>query len=104
MPQRLARRHRNLIRFSVSPNAWSLHRAGPVLQVTVSESAGEPDFELLVHAILAEVVEGARDIVLGGPGMEHPTKTADAFVRVLLGHRRELEISVSLDPPKGSPS
>jgi hypothetical protein len=87
----------------VSPTSWSLHRAGSVLQVTVADEAGESDFELLLSAILDEVREGARDLVLGGPGMEHPTKATDAFVRLLLGHRRELGISVKLDPPRDLP-
>src|SRR5215210_9490513 len=91
------------VRSPVSPDPWSLHRAGPLLRVTISNDAGPSDFDLLLEAILSEIRAGARDIVLGGPGMEHPSSAAAAFVRLFLGYRMDLGISIRLDPPQDPP-
>jgi hypothetical protein len=91
------------VRSSVSPDPWSLHPAGPLLRVTISNDAAPSDFEALLEAILSEIRAGARDIVLGGPGMEHPSNAAAAFVRLFLGYRRDLGISIRLDPPQDPP-
>jgi hypothetical protein len=103
LPPRALRAGGARVRSAVSPDPWSLHRAGPLLRVTVSNDAGPSDFELLLEAILSEIRAGARDIVLGGPGMEHPSSAAAAFVRLFLGYRRDLGISIRLDPPQDPP-
>ena len=72
--------------------------------MTISNDAAPSDFEALLEAILAEIRAGARDIVLGGPGMEHPSSTAAAFVRLFLGYRKDLGISIRLDPPQEPPA
>lgn len=64
--------------------------------MTVAREAGASDIEALLKEVLIEVRGGARDIILGGPGIEHPTSAATAFVQILLRHRGELGISVSL--------
>jgi hypothetical protein len=35
--------------------------------------------------------------------MEHPSSAAAAFVRLFLGYRRDLGISIRLDPPQDPP-
>jgi hypothetical protein len=54
---------------------------------------------VLLKAVLIEVRGGARDIMLGGPGLERPNTTTIGFVHLLLLHRGDLGISVSFDPP-----
>jgi hypothetical protein len=82
----------------------SLHRAGPVLRVTVSRQAGTSDFEALLKAVRIEVHAGARDIISTAPEWSDRQAAPTAFVRLLLGHRRDLGISVSLEPGKDSSS
>jgi hypothetical protein len=65
----------------------------------VSREAGTSDFEALLKAVLIEVREGARHIILGGSGMERPSAAATSFARLLLEHRTDLGISITLDPP-----
>lgn len=79
---------------------WEISSSGKTLHVSVHEDASTLEFEALLDRILAEVKGGARYIVLVGPGMEKPSHAADAFVRVLLGHRRDLDISVTLPRPR----
>jgi hypothetical protein len=83
----------------VSVDPWNLDRIGPVLRVTVSNKAGTSDLEALLKAVLIEVRGGARDIVLTRLGMERPSTAAASFVRLLLRHRKDLGISVSVNPP-----
>lgn len=71
--------------------------------MTISNHAGPSDFEALLETILAEIRAGARDIVLGGPGMEHPSSAAAAFVRLFLGYRKDLGVAIRLDPPQDPP-
>ena len=79
---------------------WEISSSGKTLHVAIHEDASTLEFEALLDRILAEVKGGARHIVLVGPAMEKPSHAADAFVRVLLGHRRDLDISVTLPRPR----
>jgi hypothetical protein len=79
---------------------WEISSNGKTLHVAIHEDASTLEFEVLLDRILAEVKGGARHIVLVGPGVEKPSHAADAFVRVLLGHRRDLDISVTLPHPR----
>ena len=70
----------------------------------ISNDAAPSDFDALLEAILSEIRAGARDVVLGGQGMEHPSSAAAAFVRLFLGYRKDLGISIRLDPPQEPPA
>jgi hypothetical protein len=71
--------------------------------VTVSNKAGTSDLEELLKTVLTEVRDGARDIVLTRLAVERPSTAAASFVRLLLRHRKDLGISVSVDPPEDVP-
>jgi hypothetical protein len=79
---------------------WEISSSGKTLHVAIHGEASTLEFEALLDRILAEVKGGARHIVLVGPAMEKPSHAADAFIRVLLGHRRDLDISVTLPHPR----